>query len=301
MDFRQLNYIVTISEHKNITKAAKELYISQSSLSHFLAKTEEELDIKLFDRNTNPISLTYAGERYVETAREILKLSNNLKKEFSDIKQCKKGKIVIGVSQGRGAFMLPLILKEYRKEYPKLEIRTLESNTSELKESLMKGLIDLIIMPEEELDLNIEKELIYEEELLLISSKDYIKDFCGISNKEKISLNKVKDLPFILLKKGHGIRTKCDSIFIKENINPKIVFETTSNTMALRLASIGEGVSIVPKRSIVSNSVVKDLDVYQIDGDSVKWNIIVAYRKDVYLSKIQREFIDTTKDVFCNI
>ena len=60
MDFKQLSYIVKVAECQNITKAAKELFISQPSLSQFLSKTEEELGVKLFDRNTNLLTLTYS-------------------------------------------------------------------------------------------------------------------------------------------------------------------------------------------------------------------------------------------------
>ena len=62
MDFKQLSYIVKVAECQNITKAAKELFISQPSLSQFLSKTEEELGVKLFDRSTNPLTLTYSGK-----------------------------------------------------------------------------------------------------------------------------------------------------------------------------------------------------------------------------------------------
>ena len=77
MDFRELTYITTIADCGSVTEAAKRLYISQPSLSYILGKVEEDLGVKLFDRKTSPLTLTYAGERYVETAREILLLSGN--------------------------------------------------------------------------------------------------------------------------------------------------------------------------------------------------------------------------------
>ena len=93
MDFRQLMYIRTVAEQKSITAAAKALFITQPSLSHFISKTEEEMGVKIFDRSTYPISLTYAGEKYIEAAEKILYISEELKKEFGDISQSKKGRI----------------------------------------------------------------------------------------------------------------------------------------------------------------------------------------------------------------
>ena len=72
MDFRDLTYILAVADNKSVTEAANKLYISQPSLSYIISKVEEELDVKLFYRKTNPITLTYAGQLYVDTARDIL-------------------------------------------------------------------------------------------------------------------------------------------------------------------------------------------------------------------------------------
>lgn len=293
MDFRQLVYIVTIADCQNISKAARELYVSQPSLSHFVAKTETELGVKLFDRNTSPLSLTYAGERYVETAREILKLHQNLQKEFSEITQSKKGKISIGISQGRGAFMLPLILKEYRKEYPDIVIRTVEGSSDSLKEMLKKGQMDFMIATEDVVEPGLKSEVIYQEELLLVTKKENL-----LVDKDYIEWEQMRDLPFIMLKKGHGIRSKCDRLFKEHNIIPQIIFETTSNTMALRLAAVGEGVAIVPKRSLIAGNYQDEIAVLRLGQEKIAWNINVIYLADHYINVIEREFIETTKNVF---
>ena len=72
MDFRQLQYLTAVAEYRNVTKAAESLYISQSALSHYIRKAEEELGVQLFDRSTTPISLTYAGTCYIRSAQRIL-------------------------------------------------------------------------------------------------------------------------------------------------------------------------------------------------------------------------------------
>lgn len=296
MDFRQLVYITAIADCQNISQAARELYVSQPSLSHFVAKIEAELGVKLFDRNTSPLSLTYAGERYVETAREILKLHRNLLKEFSEIAQSKEGKIVVGVSQGRGAFMLPLILKEYRKEYPDIVIRTVEGSSDSLKEALKKGQMDFMIATEDVVEPGLNSEVIYQEELLLVMKKENLP-----VDKEYIDWKQMHDLPFIMLRKGHGIRSKCDHLFKEHKILPRIIFETTSNTMALRLAAVGEGVAIVPRRSLIASHYQEEVAVLRLGQKKIAWNINVIYLADHYINVIEREFIETTKKIFTNI
>lgn len=83
MDYKQFNYILKIAEQKSISKAAEALYITQPALSHFVAKVEDELNIKIFNRATNPISLTPAGEYYVNTSRKILGLIETLSDDIA--------------------------------------------------------------------------------------------------------------------------------------------------------------------------------------------------------------------------
>ena len=93
MNSKKLKYIITIAELKSISKAANELFISQPSLSSILSNLEKELGVTLFNRSTSPLSLTYAGEKYIKIAKEILSLESNLKKELFDISNMKKGKL----------------------------------------------------------------------------------------------------------------------------------------------------------------------------------------------------------------
>ena len=72
MDFKQFQYIIKVAELQNITLAAKELYVSQPSLSNYIKKVEASLGAKIFDRNTSPISLTEVGEKYVQAGRRVL-------------------------------------------------------------------------------------------------------------------------------------------------------------------------------------------------------------------------------------
>lgn len=92
MEIRHMQYLVTIAEYRSITRAAEALYISQPSLSHCVAKAEKELGARLFDRSTSPMTLTYAGETFVNLARQILSLDQTMQQEFRDISQNMKGR-----------------------------------------------------------------------------------------------------------------------------------------------------------------------------------------------------------------
>ena len=95
MDFRELQYVVTVADCRNITQAAKQLYISQPSLSYALARIEKEIGVKLFDRSQQPLALTDAGIIYVKTARDILQERIEMKNRLADLKDG-QGHLAVG-------------------------------------------------------------------------------------------------------------------------------------------------------------------------------------------------------------
>ena len=108
---------------------------------------EEDLGVKLFDRKTNPLTLTYAGERYVETARQILLLSGNLRRELKDIGGGTRGEVRIGIPTERAGYMLPKVLAKFREIYPGVGIRLVESRSSEILGELEKDKISFAVLP----------------------------------------------------------------------------------------------------------------------------------------------------------
>lgn len=299
MDFKQLSYIVKVAECQNITKAAKELFISQPSLSQFLSKTEEELGVKLFDRSTNPLTLTYSGKKCVEAAKQILDINNNLKKELEDIAGCQKGQIVVGIPRERGGYMLPPVLKEFKKQYPEVEIKTAEYNTDLLLEQLSQGRLDVIFIPERNLDSELAYEEIYEEELVLVTGDGVIdRSWCLDGYANVIDWEKIKTMPFAVLKKGHGSRRKCEEIFSSHNIEPVIAFETNSNSTALRMAAEGIVITMVPEMTVRLFQGAQRFNTYSLDKTPVTWKVVAVYRKAAYQNLAQKEFIKIARNIF---
>lgn len=151
MELRQLYYALKVAEERNFSRAAEKLHIAQPSLSQQILKLEKELDVSLFDRTTNSVELTYAGERFTEAAGRILDLTEQLKNEMRDISDVKKGKLVIGSMPMTGAHLLPIILPAFQAKYPGIEIHLVEE-TSRHGEIIRK-------VPEKDLVVELKKEI----------------------------------------------------------------------------------------------------------------------------------------------
>lgn len=291
MDFREFRYMIAVADCQSITKAAAKLYVSQPSLSHLIARVEQELGLKLFDRTAYPIRLTYAGERYVDTARKILMLDDDMRREFMDISEGRKGRITVGIPTERGGYMLPGILTRFKKEFPGIEVSVLEGSSELLIDSVLKGQTNFIIIPETQKVPELEQELIYREELFFIAGHEMVKEFNCCLDSHTVNPEKLSGMPFVLQNRGHSIRKIADSIFKKYQIIPQVVMETHSSLTAATMAAAGSAVTIVPARTVEMVNQTDGYGIYSIGEPPVTWDVMACYRKDAYLDKTQRRFI----------
>lgn len=301
MDFREMVYVVTVADLKSITAAARKLYISQPSLSYIISKVEKDVGVKLFERKNYPLTLTYAGEKFVDTARKILMMNDNLRRELMDISSGQKGMISFGMPTERAGYMLPKVVGEYRKTYPKVELRVMEEKSDELIQALVRDEISFMILPRDgsELPSGLRTELIYQEELFFVTSKDLITDEmrAGEDGNEACP-QAMAQLPFILLKRGHALRKKTDELMKQHEISPHIAMEVSSCLSAVQLAAVGLGVAIAPRRAVevLSNGLSQACCLRVPKPGS--WNVNAVYKEELYLDQAERHMIDLMKQVF---
>lgn len=119
-------YFVAIVEAGSLTKAAEKLYVSQPSLSQYLKRLENSLGVELFDHSTSPLRLTFTGERYYQYVLQMMKLEENMRKEFQDIKNSASGVLRLGVALWRGACLLPDTFPYFHEHYPGIRIELTE-------------------------------------------------------------------------------------------------------------------------------------------------------------------------------
>ncbi|MCR5450471.1 MAG: LysR family transcriptional regulator [Solobacterium sp.] len=305
MDFRDLTYILAVADNKSVTEAANKLFISQPSLSYAISKIEEELGVKLFYRKTNPITLTYAGQLYVETAREIISRMDNLKRQLTEIGVGEKGQINIGIPTERAGYMIPKFIGKFHDVYPDMEIKLLETRSGRIIEDLDKGRILIAVLPgkDEDYPANMSSELIYKEKMFMAAPQGMISpemiDGINSDGLPRVDLKKMKQMTFLMMQKGHYSRLKTDRIFKKAGYVPKNVIEVSSNMTALSLSvNAGMGVTIVPERAVKVFADREKLNLYHYKPEQDTWNINAIYKKDMYLGKPERYLIDLMKEVF---
>lgn len=299
MNDRQLKYILKIAEERNITIAAQKLYISQPSLSSLLSNVERELGNELFDRSITPLKLTYAGELYVDAAKNILHTQDLLKSKINAIQGGKKGRLIIGCSSPLASYLFPVIIPKYMSKNPDVELKLLEQTHTSLVELLSSGSLDLIISTRVLGNSIFQCTQLYSEEVILLAPKSFTP--CSVKEVEGkrfpvIDFNLLNNQPFILLESKRHFRHIVDSIFLKHKIRPNIILETSNWETCYAMVLEGLGFTISSdslfKKELLNDKMVQK---FSIDGTNIRV-ISIYYRKGTYNIDRINDFIDSTKE-----
>lgn len=303
MDFRELTYVLAIAEEGGISKAARKLYISQPSLSRYLRDLEIRLGTPLFNRAASPLAPTYAGRLYVEKARQILNLREQLQREFEDVGSLRKGQIVLGISGFRAGLFFPKVLPRFRAQYPGIKIVLREGEKQELLHWIVKGQADLgilILDPRAVHDEGIDFRPILSQDLYLALPPEH-----PISLRENtaprvpwVDLGLLAEERFILMAPGFTIRDISDRLFREAGYTPDVILETRGSETAASLVASGMGASFLPSAPYVFAKGTPQPAFFAVGTPPAMTTLALAWGRDRYLSKASQAFIETTEESF---
>lgn len=301
MDFKELNYVISVAKHQNITKASQALYISQPSLSKYIKNLETNLGVKLFNRLGNRFILTYAGECYVNNAKEILMIQEKLNAQIHDITHHDKGRLNIAFPSTRGSYMVPATIPEFVKQYPNVEINLIENHSSNLEHLLLSGEADIAILNAPIISPDLDYEVLGNEEVVLVAGKNHPLAKSGeILDTRKfnwIDLNKFKDDRFILQFPDQRTGQIAEKIFKEAKFKPKDIFRTRSLESSVRLASSNFGVCFISENHLKYMVLENKPNYFSIGNNNTNFELVVAYRRGAYLPHYARDYIQIIKSV----
>lgn len=249
MDTRHLQYILTIAQKQNMTKAAEELFVSQSSLSQYLGKLEQELGVPLFERTRNKLLLTPAGERYVEAARKILDIE---KETYADIRSLNnRSHITLGLTSQLCLRMLTAIVPSFKKEFPEATLEITESNVISLTRQLLEENIDCAVMAVHDTTAfsQDQVDILGTEEILLAVPKNhpYCKKNPGNVVAWKDIQKELNEDNFLICRKGSTLREVTNQLFSALHFDPSTMCETNSIITTRAMVAMGIGITFIGK------------------------------------------------------
>lgn len=292
MNIKHAQYMLTVLKEGSITAAAKKLYISQPSLSQMIKLVENTLGTPIFNRSTDPITLTYAGEKYIEAAKKILTINDNLIKEIEEINHEEHGTIKLGIPVQRAMQVMPYVLPRFYAKYPHVKVDVRESGSANTEAAVLDGNVDLACLTTYPKHEELNYILIEEEELVLLTSRNS-QLAKRIPSGTPISITEAKNEKFISSKVGHSVRDTQDRLFVTYDIQPEILMETSSIEVGKRTAIACDAVMICPINYIeMTPELHPGCCVYPIQGIEQRRSFYVCHKKELYLTKYMRDFIE---------
>ncbi|MFR5601423.1 MAG: LysR family transcriptional regulator [Lachnospiraceae bacterium] len=298
MDVKYLNYILTIAEKKSLTGAAKELYVSQSSLSQYLAKLEQEIGTPLFFRTKGQLLPTPAGELYLQAASHVTQVQKKLYREIGQLEN--RGHLMVGVTSQFGLLLLSEAIPRLKEQYPHMELEITEANLPTLTRLLKEESLDLAILAANEPDSWLDQgELLGTEEILFALHDSH--PFCadhpdGSSISMEEFMANFKEEPFVLSKKGSSLRYVTDRLFEKLALDPSLMCETNSIVAVCGMIAQGAGVGFVAQSWIpVQNQIVS----YSLTPRQYRTHVLV-HRKNWNPGRAEALFYQYLKEAYEN-
>lgn len=244
MDLRQLAALTAVADHRSFSAAARALHTVQSNVSTHIANLERELGAPLVDRGSG--ELTDAGELVVARARrvqaELEALAADVASSLGEI----AGPVRFGVIGTTGRWLVPLLLAEVAASYPKVRLIVVDATTTSLLPQVARGSLDLAIVNLPVADPDVDAELLFEEEHVLLLSREH-----PLADRTTIHLSELEDVPLLLEPRGTGFRDDLDADAQRAGITLTAQAEVDGMRLLASLAYQGFGAAILPASAIV--------------------------------------------------
>ncbi len=301
MEFRNLEYIVQVAKSGSVSRTAEQLFVSQSTISKSIKKTEEKLGVVLFSHIGNRLVLTYAGERFVFLANEILLQKRTLEREMEELVGESVGSLSVAFPPMRISYMIPRVLPIFDQLYPNVQIEIKEASSSRIDSMLLSGEVDLAFYNLVTPSIGIAYEILNREEIvLLVSDSHPLINESVVVNKPNskyqwVDLKQFENEVFILPSPNHRMGRLALQLFEQNEFSPAKVISLNNITAAANLAATGHGVCIISEAHLNNITVQSNYRCFSIGSPCLFSDFVFAYRQGNYLSNYAKNFVEIVK------
>lgn len=306
--FSKKEYIYEIYKEKSFSKAAKNLYISQPSLSASVKRIEERIKAPIFDRSTNPISLTECGVSYIQSIEKMKAIEEDFSNYMKDLQGLQTGTLSIGGTNLFSSYILPPLIAAFTKKYPYIKIDLIEESTAKLEKQVLDGELDIMIDNFAFDELLLDRCFYQSEHLLLVVPKrfevtqnlreyqltkkeivsgEYLKE-----DRKAVSLELFKKVPFIFLKPENDTMKRSVKICKNHGLKPKVILNLDQQMTAYNVSCSGMGACFASDLLIRHGTPHPDVAYYKLADKECGRNVYFYHKKGRYLTSAMSAFLE---------
>lgn len=296
MNLKQLEAFVQVSESGSFSKAAKELFLTQPTISAHISSLEKELNVRLFIRNTKEVSLSDDGKDLYRYAKQITDLEKAIEERFYMDSDDGKHVITIAASTIPAQYLLPKVLMCYRERYPKEQIKIMETDSSEVVTQVVDHMVDVGFTGTVLEKKHCKYIPFYKDELAVITPDT--PEYRILKEQNRDDIDWIKRKPLILREEGSGTRKEAEKQLRNAGISMEAldIVASIANQETIK-KSVKQGMGI----TVLSRLAAEDEDgllIFPIPGADEGRDINLVYNKNYQMTRSADRFIRIVKEVY---
>lgn len=296
MNLKQLEAFVQVSESGSFSKAAKELFLTQPTISAHISSLEKELNVRLFIRNTKEVSLSDDGKDLYRYAKQITDLEKAIEERFYMDSDDGKHFITIAASTIPAQYLLPKVLMCYRERYPKEQIKIMETDSSEVVTQVVDHMVDVGFTGTVLEKKHCKYIPFYKDELAVITPDT--PEYRILKEQNRDDIDWIKRKPLILREEGSGTRKEAEKQLKNAGISMEAldIVASIANQETIK-KSVKQGMGI----TVLSRLAAEDEDgllIFPIPGADEGRDINLVYNKNYQMTRSADRFIRIVKGVY---
>lgn len=288
MEITKLNYFKVVAEVNNITKAAKQLNISQPALSKAIHSLEEELGVKLFDRKGRQIHLNQYGELMKVQVDKAFNALNEGERILKNITGIEQGQVTFAVTFPH---VMPNLIQQYLKKHPRIKIRQYQATSELATQLILEDKVDFAISTIPIAHQDITWIPLLQDDIYLTVSKQH-----HLATRNIVSLQEISNERLIGQIRGYGFRDIIDTILEQEGITPHYQVEVEDSSAILKLVAMNIGISFTPKQALIHDD--NNIVAIPINNPNCYRMIGIGFKTSHYFTEVADSFKQFSMDYF---
>lgn len=288
MTLEQLRIFVAVAEREHVTRAARDLHLTQSATSAAVAALEERYATRLFDRIGRRIALTDGGRMFLVEARAVLARAAAAETALSDLAGLKRGHLTIAASQTIGNYWLPPVLQRFREAYPDVTLALTIGNTAQVAALMAEAAADLGFVEGVVDDGALAVRPIAEDEMILVVSPSH-----PWATRGAIAASDLTQSPWILREKGSGTRELFEAALRGFGLGLQeldVALELPSNEAVRATVVAGGGATVISR--VVAAMALRAGSLVEVGLILPRRQFSVLRHKERHVTKIQQALLD---------
>lgn len=273
---RQLEYFIAVSEEQHYRRAADQLQVSQPTITAQIATLEDTLGVRLLERSRAGVHLTPIGRELLPQARDILAAVSAMQATAKPSASGPSGTYRLGIAPTLGPYLLPEIIPELHKRYPKLQLYFQERVPIDLERDLLDGRHDLIISPLPLISKELTTKILFQEPLQVVLAQDH-----PLARHKQLTASQLRNEKILILEERHHLHRQVHDLAGELDAKLLSNYEGTSLDTLRQMAGMGMGIALLPGlyiRSEIAQREHAEVVVLPLSDKLMQRSVAISWR-----------------------